>query len=146
VVFPSINEGFSAPLTHVGDYIDPSNRTFMVTLRAPQGEKYMRPNLLGDLSIQDSHTDSAMVVPSAAVLDDVGGNSYLFVLGPAPQGANVGSNERVAQKIFVDRVSEYQGRMNVAAKTAGELKDGAMVVIDGAKNVSDGQTVRVDEN
>ena len=36
--------------------------------------------------------------------------------------------------------------MNVAAKTAGELKDGAMVVIDGAKNVSDGQTVRVDEN
>ncbi|MBK6410315.1 MAG: efflux RND transporter periplasmic adaptor subunit [Flavobacteriales bacterium] len=146
VVFPSINEGFSAPLTHVGDYIDPSNRTFLVTLRAPKGEAYMRPNLLGDLSIQDSHTDSAMVVPSAAVLDDVGGNSYLFVLGPAPQGANVGSNERVAQKIFVDRVSEYQGRMNVAAKTAGELKDGAMVVIDGAKNVSDGQTVRVDEN
>ena len=146
VTFPSIGEQFTAPLTHVSEYIDPSNRTFMVTLRAPNGEAYMRPNLLGDLSIQDSHTDSAMVVPSAAVLDDVNGNSYLFVLGPAPQGASVTATERVAHKVFVDRVSEYQGRMNVAAKTPGQLKDGDLVVLEGAKNVSDGQTVRVDEN
>lgn len=146
VVFPSINESFTAPLTHVSDYIDPNNRTFLVTLLAPRGEKYMRPNLLGDLSIQDSHTDSAMVVPSAAVLDDVSGNSYLFVLGPAPQGANVKADERVAHKVFVERMSEYQGRMNVAPKIAGELKDGDMVVVEGAKNVTDGQTVRVDEN
>lgn len=143
VSFPAINEGFTAPLTHVSDYIDPSNRTFLVTVRAPKGEGYMRPNLLGDLSIQDSHTDSAMVVPSAAVLDDVRGNSYLFVLGPAPQGANVKADERVAHKVFVDRVSEYQGRMNVAPKTAGGLKNGDLVVIDGAKNVTDGQTVRL---
>ncbi len=145
VVFPDIKESFTAPLTHVSDYIDPSNRTFLVTLRAPKSEAYMRPNLLGDLSIQDSHTDSAMVVPGPAVLDDVDGNSYLFVLGPAPQGANVKANERVAHKIFVHRVSEYQGRMNVVAKTPGQLQDGQMVVIDGAKNVSDGQTVRVDD-
>ena len=146
VVFPDINESFTAPLTHVSEYIDPNNRTFLVTLRAPKGETYMRPNLLGDLSIQDSHTDSALVVPSAAVLDDVKGNSYLFILGPAPQGTNVKENERVARKVFVERVSEYKGRMNVAPKTAGELKDGDLVVIDGAKNVSDGQTVLMDEN
>ncbi|MEO7080113.1 MAG: efflux RND transporter periplasmic adaptor subunit [Flavobacteriales bacterium] len=146
VVFPDINESFTAPLTHVSDYIDPSNRSFLVTLRAPKTEAYMRPNLLGNLSIQDSHTDSAMVVPSAAVLDDVSGNSYLFVLKPAPQGASVKENERVAQKVFVDRVSEYKGRINVAAKTAGELKDGDLVVVEGAKNVSDGQTVLLDNN
>ena len=146
VVFPSINENFTAPLSHVSDYIDPSNRTFLVTLRTPKSEAYMRPNLLGDLSIQDSHTDSAMVVPSPAVLDDVDGNSYLFVLGPAPQGASTKADERVAHKVFVDRVSEYQGRINVAAKTAGALKDGDLVIVEGAKNVTDGQTVRVDGN
>ena len=146
VVFPDIEEGFTAPLTHVSEYIDPSNRTFLVTLLAPKGEAYMRPNLLGDLSIQDSHTDSAMVVPSAAVLDDVKGNSYLFILGPAPQGTSVKANERVAHKVFVERVSEYKGRMNVASKTPGELKDGDLVVVEGAKNVSDGQTVLLDKN
>ncbi|MGB3524703.1 MAG: efflux RND transporter periplasmic adaptor subunit [Flavobacteriales bacterium] len=146
VVFPSIKESFTAPLTHVSEYIDPSNRTFLVTLRAPTSEAYMRPNLLADLSIQDAHTDSAMVVPSAAVLDDVSGNSYLFVLGPAPQGSNVKDNERAARKVFVSRVSEYQGRIHVEPRTAGELKDGDMVVIEGAKNVSDGQEVLVSEN
>lgn len=146
VSFPSINESFTAPLTHVSEYIDPANRTFLVTLRAPSSESYMRPNLLGDLSIQDSHTDSAMVVPSPAVLDDVSGNSYLFILGPAPQGSNVKANERLAHKVFVNRVSEYQGRMNVSAKKTGGLKDGDLVVIDGAKNVTDGQTVRMNEN
>ncbi len=145
VTFPSIGESFTAPLLHVSEYIDPSNRTFLVSVRAPKSETYMRPNLLGDLSIQDMHTDSAMVVPSAAVLDDVSGNSYLFILGPAPQGANVKDNEAVAHKVYVARVSEYNGKTQVAPKVAGALKDGAAIVIEGAKNVSDGQTVRVDK-
>src|SRR5690606_8939223 len=84
VSFPSIGESFTAPLAHVGQYIDPANRTFKVLVAAPKSEAYMRPNLLGDLSIRDMHTDSALVVPGAAVLEDVNGNGYVFVLGPAP--------------------------------------------------------------
>ncbi len=142
--FPSIGESFSAPLTHVGEYIDPANRTFKVNLRAPKGEGYMRPNLLGDLSIQDAHTDSALVVPSATVLSDVQGRSYLYVLGPAPQGAHVKANEAVAHKVFVDRISEYKGRTQVASVKPGELKPGDRIVNAGAANVSDGQSVSVD--
>jgi RND family efflux transporter MFP subunit len=143
VSFPSIKESFTAPLTHVGEYIDPANRTFKVNLRAPRSESYMRPNLLGDLSIQDAHMDSALVVPSSTVLSDVDGRSYVFVLGPAPQGANVKANEAVAHKVFVDRVSEYKGRTDVRSVKPGELKPGDRVVNAGAANVSDGQTVSV---
>ncbi|MBK9421904.1 MAG: efflux RND transporter periplasmic adaptor subunit [Flavobacteriales bacterium] len=144
VTFPSIGEEFTAPLTHVSEYIDPSNRSFMVSLRAPKGEAYMRPNLLGDLSIQDAHTDSALVVPTAAVLEDVTGRSYVFVLGPAPQGASVQPNERLAHKVFVTSVNEYKGRTQVVAEAGAALKEGDSVVIEGAKNVSDGQTVRLE--
>jgi len=144
VVFPSIGETFTAPLTHVGEYIDPANRTFKVNLRAPKSEDYMRPNLLADISIQDSHSDSALVVPSQTVLEDVNGKSYLFVLGPAPQGANVKANEAVAHKVFVDRLNEYHGNTQVSSVKPGELKSGDRVVNEGSANVSDGQTVRVD--
>lgn len=143
VSFPSIGENFEAPLQHVSDYIDPANRTFLVTLRAPKSEAYLRPNLLGDLRIQDAHADSALVLPSPAVLEDVDGRSYVFTLKPAPQGTNVKSDEAVAHKVFVQRVSEYQGRTQVAALAPGELDNGSRVVIEGAKNVSDGQSVQV---
>jgi RND family efflux transporter MFP subunit len=146
VTFPSLGESFESTLQHVSDYIEPANRTFLVTVRAPKGEAYLRPNLLGDLRIQDSHSDSALVLPSPAVLEDVKGNAYVFTLGPAPQGANVKGNEAVAHKVFVERISEYDGRTQVKAVKSGELKNGDRVVIEGAKNVSDGQSVLVSES
>lgn len=143
VTFPSIGETFDAPLTHVGEYIDPANRTFKVHLVAPKSEAYMRPNLLGDLSIRDQHTDSALVVPSSCILEEMDGHSYVFVLGPAPQGRFVKDNEAVARKVLVTRLSEYKGMTHVEGEQAGTLKPGDHIVLEGAKNVSDGQTVLV---
>lgn len=146
VTFPTIGESFSAPLLYASEYIDPANRTFQVAVRAPKSEAYLRPNLLGDLQILDSHVDSALVLPAPAVLDDVSGNSYVFVLGPAAEGANVKENEATAHKVFVKRMSEYRGMVHVEPVTPGELAPGMRVVLEGAKNVSDGQAVTVGTN
>ncbi|MCB0766988.1 MAG: efflux RND transporter periplasmic adaptor subunit [Flavobacteriales bacterium] len=137
VSFPSLDEGFDASLAHVGKFIDPANRTFKVTVRVPKGEEGMRPNLLSDISIQDHHSDSALVVPSRAVLQDVSGNNYLYVLQPTKE------NEATARKVMVKRVSEYRGRLSVEPVTAGAIKGGDRIVDEGAKNVTDGLTVRV---
>lgn len=146
VTFPSIGESFTAPLSHVGEYIDPANRTFKVHVVAPKSEAYMRPNLLGDLSIRDLHADSALVLPSAAILEEMDGHSYVFVLGPAPQGRFVKDNEAVARKVLVKRLSEYKGMTQVEGEQPGTLKSGDRIVTEGAKNVSDGQTVLVGKN
>ena len=130
VSFPSLGEQFDATLAHVGKFIDPSNRTFKVTVRVPPGEQSMR-------SIQDHHSDSALVVPGRAVLQDVNGNNYIFILEPTRP------NEAVCRKVMVDRVREYKGRINIAPVTAGSLKGGERIVDEGAKNVTDGLTVRV---
>lgn len=143
VTFPGIGESFEAPLLYASEYIDPANRTFQVAVRAPKGEAYMRPNLLGDLQIMDAHADSALVLPSPAILDDVAGKSYVFVLAPAPQGANVAPNEALARKVFVNRLSSYKGRVHLEAAEPGQLKPGDRVVVEGAANVADGQTVLV---
>lgn len=140
VVFPSVGDTLSAKLDHVGEYIDPANRTFKVTVRVPQGERMMRPNLLSDISIQDLHLDSALVVPARAVLQDVSGNNYLFVLD------RTRDDEAKARKVMVRRMSEYKGEVSVVPLEPGALKGGEAIVDEGAKNVTDGLVVRVAKN
>ncbi len=141
VSFPSVSDStLNAKIDHVGEYIDPSNRTFKVTVRVPQGEKMMRPNLLSDISIQDYHSDSALVVPSRAVLQDVKGNNYIFVLDRTK------GEEAQARKVMVKRVSEYRGSLSIMPVDAGALKGGERIVDEGAKNVTDGLTVRIANN
>ncbi len=137
VSFPSVAERFDGSLAHVGQFIDPSNRTFKVTVRVPQGEGYMRPNLLSDISVQDQHFDSALVVRSRAVLQDVKGNNYIYVLD------RTRNDEAKSRKVMVKRISEYKGFINIAPVDAGALKGGEQIVDEGAKNVTDGLTVRV---
>lgn len=137
VIFPSLGDTVLAQLDHVGAFIDPANRTFKVTVRMPKDAEGLRPNQLSDINIMDSRTDSAMVVPSTAVLEDVNGHSYLFVLD------NVHNEEGKARKVMVTRVSEYKGNVHIAPKEPMALKGGEVIVKEGGKNVSDGQTVRI---
>ncbi|MBP6311502.1 MAG: efflux RND transporter periplasmic adaptor subunit [Flavobacteriales bacterium] len=139
VSFPSLDETFDGELAHVSQFIDPMNRTFKVTVRVPKGEQYMRPNLLSDISIQDGKNDSALVVPSRAVLQDVEGNNYIFILDKTRD------DEAVARKVMVDRLSQYKGNLSIAPSEPGALRGGELIIDEGAKNVSEGATVRVAE-
>ncbi len=137
VEFPSIGETIDAELDHVGRYIDPANRTFKVTVRLKEGEGILRPNLLASISIQDMHNDSAFVVPARAVLQDVKGNNYIYVLDPRKD------DEAIARKVLVERRSEYKGNVSISPRTEGALKGGERIVDEGAKNVTDGLVVRI---
>ena len=140
VSFPSLGETFDGELAHVGQFIDPSNRTFKVSVRVPNGQEFMRPNLLSDISIQDMRNDSALIVPSRTVLQDVNGNNYIYVLDATRD------DEAKARKVMVERLSEYKGMISIAPADPGDLTGGERVVDEGAKNVNEGATVRVANN
>ncbi len=140
VSFPSLGETFDGELAHVGQFIDPSNRTFKVSVRVPNGQEFMRPNLLSDISIQDMRNDSALIVPSRTVLQDVNGNNYIYVLDATRD------DEAKARKVLVERLSEYKGMISIAPASPGDLTGGERVVDEGAKNVNEGATVRVANN
>jgi hypothetical protein len=81
--------------------------------------------------------DSALVVPSRTVLQDVNGDNYIYILDATQ------NDEAKARKVMVQRLSEYKGMISIAPTTPGELKGGESVVDEGAKNVNQGATVRV---
>jgi hypothetical protein len=52
--------------------------------------------------------DSALVVPSRTVLQDVNGNNYIYVLDATRD------DEAKARKVMVQRLSEYKGMISIA--------------------------------
>lgn len=62
----------------VGQFINPSNRTLEISLPLPQGSKFL-PNMYASVWLQDLGLDSAMVLPSALVQQDINGDEFVFV-------------------------------------------------------------------
>ena len=73
------------------------------------------------------------------MLQDVNGNNYIFILDKTR------NDEAVARKVMVDRLSEYKGNLSIAPSQPGALRGGELIIDEGAKNVSEGATVRVAE-
>jgi len=135
VEFPSLGDSVKATLSNVSRFIDPANRTFKVTLRVPNGETYVRPNLLSVVHIRDVVQDSAIVVPSRCIQEDVEGRSYVFVLDADAE------KRPITRKVLVDRVMDYKGTTLLAPGTG--LTGTETLVDEGAKSVGDKQQVKV---
>lgn len=136
VEFPSLGDTLLATLSNVSKYIDPANRTFRVSVRMPSGAEQVRPNLLSVIHVRDQVIDSALVVPSRLIQENVEGKSYLFKLEEK-------DGKQKSTKVYVRPIATYKGFTVVAAGEADGLLGGETLVDEGAKNIADGQEVNV---
>ncbi len=135
VVFPSTNDSLRATLTNVSRYINPANRTFKVSVRVPAGSGDVRPNLLTVIHVRDLVVDSALVVLSRTIQEDVSGKNYVFMLDEQ-------DGKQMTKKVMVERLADYK-KFTMIKPTDGTNLNGATIVDEGAKNVGDGQEVKV---
>ena len=136
VMFPSLNDSMIATLGNVSRYINPANRTFKVSVRVPSGEM-VRPNLLSVIHVRDLVKDSALVVPSKVIQEDVNGNNYVFVL-------ETKDGKQLTRKVMIVRLADYKQNAMIGVKDGNaEQLIGATIVDEGAKSVGDGQAVKV---
>lgn len=137
VEFPSLNDSITATLSNVSRFINPANRTFKVSVRVPNGSELIRPNLLSLIHVRDLVMDSALVVPSKVIQEDVNGNNYFFIL-------ETKEGKQLTKKVMVERLADYKQNVMVGVKTGSAAQlFGATVVDEGAKSVGDGQEVKV---
>ncbi len=136
VMFPSLNDSMVATLGNVSRFINPANRTFRVSVRVPSGEM-VRPNLLSVIHVRDLVKDSALVVPSKVIQEDVNGNNYVFVLESK-------DGKQLTRKVMVVRLADYKQNAMIGVKDGNAAQlFGATIVDEGAKSVGDGQEVKV---
>ncbi|HLV42426.1 MAG TPA: efflux RND transporter periplasmic adaptor subunit [Brumimicrobium sp.] len=135
VYVPTLRDTFSLKISSVGNYINPTNRTFRVKADIKNNEKLL-PNMLAEMHLTDLVLDTALVVPAASVLKTQQNEDYLFVL------KKEGENYKATQ-LMVRIISQYKGSAAIEV-LSGEVKENDIIVTAGARGITDGDVVRVD--
>ncbi len=131
VEFPNLGVSMEAPIHRTGDVIDPQNRTFTVRLKIRNVKSdLIKPNSLASLKVTDFATDSALLVPSGIIQQDLKGD-YLYVKGKGEDG-------NVAKKTYVTTGMSQKGRVMIEEG----LKAGDEVVVMGYDQLTNNTSIR----
>jgi len=120
-----------APIHRKGNVINPNNRTFTVQLKLKNPDRMLKPNILSVVHINDFSADSALVVPSGLIKQDITGY-YVYIVREH-------NGKSIVSKTYVEPGKSYQGETMV---THG-LKAGQQVVVKGYNQVADGTEVNI---
>jgi len=134
VVLPETSDTVPAVIDQIGQYINPNNRTFKITLRVTTNVE-LRPNQLANVRIRDMDQSNALVVPSRLVMENSEGKRYVYKL-------QKGEGDPRAKKMFVDVVMAQAGEFLIETKEGG-LKGGEQLIDQGSRLVVDKQEVKV---
>ncbi|KEY19532.1 efflux RND transporter periplasmic adaptor subunit [Kaistella antarctica] len=133
VFLPTLNQTISSSVRLVGNYINPTNRTFKIEIPISNSGGVIKPNLLAQVKIEDYVNPNAIQVAQQYIFEDASKRSYVFV------ATNIKGKDAVARKVFVNPGEKSE---NVVEITTG-LKAGDIIITDGSKNLSDGQKVKL---
>ena len=134
VTFPSYPElTFDAAIYRTGNVVKSKNRTFLVQLLLENKEEKLKPNMMALIKMKDIALDSALVVPSIIIKNDLKG-SYLYVIDTQEK-----KGKTVARKTYVEP-GISQGSDTLV--TQG-LEPGQQVIIKGYNLVKNGMEVKI---
>lgn len=133
VFLPALNKTLSSSVRLVGNYINPTNRTFKIEVPVSGEGGTVKPNLMAQVQIQDYVNPNALQIPAQYVFEDGAKRKYVFV------ATNIQGENAVAKKVIVNTGEKSENAVEI---TTG-LNAGDTVVLDGAKNLTDGQKIKI---
>ncbi|RFC53540.1 efflux RND transporter periplasmic adaptor subunit [Brumimicrobium aurantiacum] len=136
VYVPTLEDTFVLQVSSIGNYIHPTNRTFKVKADI-KDETQLLPNMLAEMNITDLVVDSALIVPSVALLKTQQNEDYIFILEKS--GENY-----IAKQVMVNIVSQFEGKAAIDVENE-VIKKGDRVVSAGARGITDGDIVRIEK-
>ena len=128
VFLTSLGKTYKGKVRQVGNFINPSNRSFGIEVSVPNPQGLLRPNQVAKLRIIDYTNKKAIVAPSNAIQKDAKGESYVYV------AENIKDKTATAKKVVVQ---VGQSSDNVTEILSG-LTAEDVIVTDGVNNISEG--------
>ena len=129
--FSSIDISFEANITQVGNFINPSNRSFKTRIDVKNNNNELKANLLADIKINDFNA-SGIVIPSKFIQQDRNGNTFVYVL-------EAEENSLKVVKTYVKEANSYN---NFSYISEG-LDSKSNLVGKGARLVENGEIVKL---
>ena len=134
VDFSVLNKSMESKIRQVGDFINPSNRTFKAEIGIPNKDRNIKPNLTAKLRINDYSNEQALLIPQSIISENAGGEQFLYVVRERTE-----KGEARAEKLTIE-TGLSQG--DVIEVTSG-LEAGMEVIVEGARSVNEGQKVKI---
>jgi RND family efflux transporter MFP subunit len=128
VYLSSLGKTYKGKVRQIGNFINPSNRTFGIEVSVPNPENLLRPNQVAKLKIIDYINKNAIVVPTNVIQEDAEGNKFVFT------ATKISGKTGTAKKTLVKL---GQSSDNVSEILSG-LSAEDIVVTEGANTISEG--------
>jgi len=129
--FKSIDTFVEASITQVGNFINPSNRSFKTRIDIKNTNNELKANLLANIKIND-YNASGIVIPSKVIQKDRNGKTFVYVLEAEE------NNFRVVKTDVV----ETNSYANFSYISEG-LNSNSTLVEKGARLVKNGEIVKL---
>jgi len=128
VYLTSLNKTYKGKVRQVGNFINPSNRSFGIEVSVPNPDNLLRPNQVAKLKITDYVSKDAIVVPTGIIQEDGQGNKFVYTV----EDSNGKTGK--AKKVIV---TAGKSSDNVTEILSG-LSANDIVVTEGVNNISEG--------
>ncbi|SDS46228.1 efflux RND transporter periplasmic adaptor subunit [Gramella sp. MAR_2010_147] len=133
VSFPVLGETVDTKIKQTGTYINPNNRTFNAEIEVPNKNKNIKPNLTARVKINDYTNEKAILVPQNIISENAEGQQYLYVL------TETKGDTAVAKRVIIETGKSQGDKIEILKG----LKNGDMIIQEGARSVKEGQTVKL---
>ncbi|SKB82143.1 RND family efflux transporter, MFP subunit [Salegentibacter salinarum] len=135
VEISSLDREFEGEIRRVGNTINPNNRSFSIQVAVPNENGMIKPNQIATIRLNDYTAENAIIIPENALLKNSQGESVVFTLQEKEGEDNIGT----AKRKIVETGYSYNNKIEI---TNG-LETGETLIVEGAKNLRDGQEVKI---
>ncbi|QDO93004.1 efflux RND transporter periplasmic adaptor subunit [Formosa sediminum] len=134
VEFPILGTTVDTEIRQASNFINPANRTFKVEVAVPNKNENIKPNLTAKLKINDYTSENAVLIPLSIISENANGEQYIYVV----------NNKNEDGEATVNRVIIETGKtQNDVIEVLSGIENGAEIIKEGARSVTNGQTVKV---
>jgi len=134
VTFPNYSDtSIQLTIDNVGNYIEPTNRTFRVKSTIKDNDFFL-PNMLAEISITDLYVENGIVIPAESILIDPESNDFVYILDTNKKG------QTVSKKVIVEVIERFEGK---ALIKDGSLTADKKVVVKGARGIGNDVEIEI---
>ncbi len=134
VYFPILGDSITTQVRQTGNFIHPSNRSFKIEIPVPNDNEQIKPNLTARVLINDYTNENAVLIPASIISENAAGEQYAFTAEDLND-----EKEAVVKRSIITTGKTQDGMVEVLTGIA----KGDHVILEGARNVKDGQTVKI---
>jgi len=132
----AINEEYTGIIRQVGSFINPDNRKFDVEIEIPNPDGFIKPNMIATVLINNYTNQNAITIPEIILQENAQGETIAYLYDQQ------NDSTAIAKKVVLELGLSYENQIEVKKG----LNTGDVIVLEGAKNLRDGQRITTKTN